>query len=54
MNGRDAFQPRFEIFRQVLVGRVHVGELRAAERLAVALGDLDAVEHVGECDLARI
>ena len=41
-------EPRPDIGRQRVVGGVHVGELGAAERLAVAARDADAVQHVHE------
>ena len=46
-----AFASRsFSSAGEVFVGRVHVGELRGAERLAVATRHLDRVEHVREAD----
>src|SRR5215213_12012741 len=41
-----AVEPRLDLGRQRLIGGVHVGELGAAQRLAVAVRDADAVEHV--------
>ena len=41
-----AIEPRLDLGRQRLIGGVHVRELGAAERLAVAVRDADAVEHV--------
>jgi hypothetical protein len=40
----------FRSFGQALVGGVHVAELSVAQRLAVAVRNLHAVEHVGERD----
>jgi hypothetical protein len=36
----------FDLVRETVVGRVHVGEFGAAQSLAVAVRDADAVEHV--------
>src|SRR4051794_21995692 len=41
-----AIEPRLDLGRQRLIGGVHVGKLGAAQRLAVAVRDADAVEHV--------
>ena len=41
-------EPRPDVGRQRVVGGVHVGELGAAERRAVAARDADAVQHVHE------
>src|SRR5436190_18106172 len=45
-----AFELALDVARQASVRRLRVRELRRAERRAVALRDLDAVEHVGERD----
>ena len=46
----DVREPALERGRKVVIGGVHVGEHRVAERLAVPTRNLDAVEHVGEAD----
>ena len=45
---RHAVQPRLDLIRQRVVDGVHVGELGAAQRLAVPARDADAVQHVHE------
>jgi hypothetical protein len=51
---RHAVQLLLHRLGQVVVGGVHVAELGVAQRLAVALRDPDAVEHVGEGDLPAV
>ena len=48
------FQLLLHVRGQIAIGGLRIGELRRAERCAVALGDLDAVEHVGERDHAAV
>ena len=45
-----AVEPCPDLGRQRFIGSVHVGELGAAERLAVAARDADAVQHVHEAE----
>ena len=46
-------EPLLERRVEAVVRGVHVGELRRAERLAVAARHLHGVEHVGEADRSR-
>ena len=47
---RHALEPLLQLVGQIVIGRAHVGEFGATERLAVAVRHLDAVEHVREGD----
>ena len=48
VRGRAPGEPALDVGRQILVGGMHVAELRVAQRPAVAHRHLDGVEHVGE------
>jgi hypothetical protein len=54
MQHRHALEPPPQRLRQLVIGGVHAGELGGAERLAVPPRNADAVEHVGEGDLAAV
>ena len=49
-----AFQPVLQRVGQVLVGGMHVAELRLAERLAVAHRHMPRVQDVGERDVVAV
>ena len=54
MSRGAAFQPVLQRVGQIVVGRVHVAELRLAERLAVARRHMLCVQDVGERDVAAV
>jgi hypothetical protein len=49
-----AFQPVLERIGQIVVGGVHIAELRLAERLAVSVRHVPCVQDVGKRNLVAI
>jgi hypothetical protein len=46
VRGGHAVEPRLDLSRQRFIGQVHIGELGAAKRLAVAMRDADAIQYI--------